>query len=134
MAEQRILVVGGLCTELHVLTGEFPDIGRSAVAERHYWTPEGEGLDTASDSTPEADLEARDLQLKIDMSVESMPLQRRTVFRLSRIQGLANDEIARRLGIQKKTVENHLNLALKELKEALQLYLIMLIIWVKHGH
>ena len=47
MAEQRILVVGGLCTELHVLTGEFPDIGRSAVAERHYWTPEGEGLDTA---------------------------------------------------------------------------------------
>lgn len=98
------------------------------------FTEEVEGLDTASDSTPEEELEARDLQLKIDMIVESMPLQRRTVFRLSRIQGLANDEIARRLGIQKKTVENHLNLALKELKEALQLYLIMLIIWVKHGH
>lgn len=47
MAEQRILVAGGLCTELHILTGEFPDGEKSAVAEKHYWSPEGEGLNTA---------------------------------------------------------------------------------------
>lgn len=47
MAEQRILVVGGLCTELHILTGEFPDGMRSAVAEKHCWLPEGSGLNTA---------------------------------------------------------------------------------------
>lgn len=47
MAEQRILVVGGLCTGLHVLTEELPDREKSAVAEKHYWSPEGEGLNTA---------------------------------------------------------------------------------------
>lgn len=98
------------------------------------FTEEVEKLETACETTPDIELETRDLELRIDMIVESMPLQRRTVFRLSRIQGLANDEIARRLGIQKKTVENHLNLALKELKEALQVYLIMLIIWVNNGY
>lgn len=38
---------------------------------------------------------------------------------MSREQDLSNEEIAERLGIQKKTVENHLNLALRMLKEAL---------------
>ena len=47
MAEQRILVVGGLGTELHILTGEIPEDGHCAVAEKHYWSPEGEGLNTA---------------------------------------------------------------------------------------
>lgn len=47
MAEQRVLVVGGICTELHILIGESLDGVRDAVAEKHYWSPEGEGLSTA---------------------------------------------------------------------------------------
>ena len=42
--------------------------------------------------------------------------QRREVFRLSRIEGLTNDEIARRLRISKRTVEGHLNAALRTLR------------------
>ena len=38
------------------------------------------------------------------------------VNRLSRIEGLTNDEIARRLRISKRTVEGHLNAALRTLR------------------
>ena len=54
-------------------------------------------------------------QLVLD-EVERMPAQRREVFRLSRIEGLTNDEIAQRLRISKRTVEGHLNAALRTLR------------------
>lgn len=76
-------------------------------------------------ATPYEELVAKDLQLLIDLIVESMPRQRRTVFQLSRTAGLSNDEIAEKLHLSKKTVENHLNLALKELRNALLFHLIL---------
>jgi RNA polymerase sigma-70 factor, ECF subfamily len=53
-----------------------------------------------------------------------MPVQRKTIYQLSRTQGLSNDEIASQLGIAKKTVENQLSLALQELRRIVQLFLI----------
>lgn len=70
---------------------------------------------------------AKDTQLLIDMVVENMPQQRQMIYRMSREQHLKNDEIAQRLGLQKKMVENHLNLALKEIKKAV--YLMILLPW-----
>ena len=81
----------------------------------------------ANESSPHDDVVAKDTQLLIDMVVESMPQQRQMIYRMSREQHLKNEEIAQRLGIQKKTVENHLNLALKEIKKAL--YLMILLPW-----
>lgn len=48
--------------------------------------------------------------------IDRMPVQRQEVFRLSRIEGLTNDQIALRLQISKRTVEGHLNVALKTLR------------------
>jgi len=70
---------------------------------------------------------AKDTQVLIDMVVENMPPQRQAVYRMSREQHLTNEEIAACLGIQKKTVENHLNLALKEIKKTL--YMMVFIVW-----
>ena len=76
-------------------------------------------------------IEANDLKLMIDMIVENMPPHRQTIYRLSRDEGLTNDQIAEKLGIQKKTVENHLNIALKEIREILKKIMILLFsFWV----
>lgn len=79
--------------------------------------------DAQDDHNPHDELVAKDLQLLIDMLVDSMPPQRKMIYQLSRVRGLSNEQIAEKLGIQKKTVENHLNLALKELREVLYLYI-----------
>lgn len=80
--------------------------------------------------TPHDNLVASDTQLLIEMVVENMPEQRQTIYRMSREQHLKNEEIASRLGIQKKTVENHLNLALKDIKNELFLILFVSLFWV----
>jgi len=51
--------------------------------------------------------------------IDQLPPKRKEVFILSRQQGLRNEEIALKMKISKKTVENHLNLALKELRKQL---------------
>ena len=71
----------------------------------------------------------KNVELLIDMVVENMPEQRQAVYRMSREQYLKNDEIAIKLGLQKKTVENHLNLALKDIKKALLLLLFIISLW-----
>lgn len=82
-----------------------------------------------NETTALEQLEAQDLQLLTDMIVENMPPQRQAVYRLSRIQGLSNDEIAEKLGLQKKTVENHLNLALGDIRKMLKIFILLLLNW-----
>lgn len=53
-----------------------------------------------------------------------MPEQRQRIYRMNREQGLSNEEIADRLGISKRSVENQVSLALKEIREAIAAYLI----------
>lgn len=50
-----------------------------------------------------------------------MPDRRRKVFMMSRVEGLSNSEIAERMNISRKMVENHMNLALKELRKIMAL-------------
>ncbi|MDR3219463.1 MAG: RNA polymerase sigma-70 factor [Dysgonamonadaceae bacterium] len=65
----------------------------------------------------EDDIYAKELALLIRLTVERMPTQRRRIFEMSRIQNMKNADIAEKLQISKKTVENHLNLALKQIRE-----------------
>ena len=58
-----------------------------------------------------------DLKDSIDKLIARMPEQRRRVFHLSRIKGLSNDEIAQKLNISKRNVENQLYRTIKYLKE-----------------
>lgn len=62
---------------------------------------------------------AKEMALLIEMSVGKMPAQRRKIYQMSRNEGLNNEEIATRLQISKKTVENQLSLALRELKRVI---------------
>ena len=50
-------------------------------------------------------------------AVSEMPEKRREVFILSRLHGMSHKEIARKLNVSSKTVENHINFALRELRK-----------------
>lgn len=67
---------------------------------------------------------AKEIALLVEMTVNRMPEQRKRIFQLSRNEGLSNDEIADRLNIAKKTVENQLSLALKELRKVITFFII----------
>jgi len=82
------------------------------------------GLDRLLALSPEEQIYAKEINLLIAMSVKKMPDQRRKIYELSRQEGLSNDEIALKLKISKKTVENQLSLALKELRKVISLFML----------
>jgi len=53
---------------------------------------------------------------KVQSAVEELPAKRRQVYMLSRENGLSQKEIADKLGITVKTVENQLTLSLKHIR------------------
>ena len=74
-----------------------------------------------------------ELEQKIRMAIDHLPLERRRVFILSRYEGLTYVQIATELGISVKTVENQMGKALKSLRDELSDYLPLLVFlwWVR---
>lgn len=62
------------------------------------------------------------LRDKIQRSIDALPAQRQQIFRLCKQDGLSYKQVAQKLNISVKTVENHMGLALKQLREALKEY------------
>jgi RNA polymerase sigma-70 factor (ECF subfamily) len=82
-----------------------------------------------SDSLYQPDLYiVSDLQDKITFAIEKLPNRTGTIFKLSRFDGLTNDEIANQLNLSKRTVETVISNALKILRQELKEYLFMLIV------
>lgn len=71
-------------------------------------------------------VEAKELQSRLKRVIQHMPPVRRRVFELSRYEFKSHKEISEILSLSVKTVENHVALALKQLRELLAL----LLIWI----
>lgn len=71
------------------------------------------------DFSLEDELDAKEIKLLILLEVDKMPEQRKRIFMMSRFENFKNEEIAEKLNITKKTVENHLNLALKQIRKTI---------------
>ncbi|MCX2483331.1 RNA polymerase sigma-70 factor [Pedobacter sp. MR2016-24] len=69
-----------------------------------------------NEAIEEDSLELKELIEIIRSFTSSLPDRAREIFELSRKEYLTNKEIALRLGISEKTVENQMNISLKKLK------------------
>ncbi len=78
-------------------------------------------LNTSTETIENADTSIiyNELLELANRTIEKLPPKRKTVFKLSRLEGLTIKEIASRLDISTRTAENQLARALKYLKEEL---------------
>lgn len=67
-------------------------------------------------STPETEMMHEELVLQINSIIESLPEKCQLVYKLSREEQLSHKEIADRLNISTKTVENHITKALQTIR------------------
>lgn len=68
-------------------------------------------------------LYAQETASLISAYTEQMPAQRKKIYKMSREEGLSSTEIAEQLGIDKRTVENHLSKALSDLRKIIPTFL-----------
>jgi len=67
-------------------------------------------------------LEVKQLQQLINEAIDDLPERCRMIFTLCRLEGLSHKEIAQKLDISTKTVENQMTKALKILRKVVQPY------------
>jgi hypothetical protein len=84
-------------------------------------------LDVEEADSSDGILFAKEISLLVEMTVCRMPIQRRKIYQMSREKGISNNEIAEKLGISKKTVENQISLALQEIKRVISAFLIFFV-------
>lgn len=72
-----------------------------------------------------------DLLKHLNEILDELPPKRRKIYELSRIEGLSYKEIAEKMNISEKTVETHIRLSLKTIKEALSKILVLLVLFQK---
>lgn len=80
--------------------------------------------ESAYDFEPE--IFAQELELMIDQALSTMSERRQQIFKMSRHEGLSNEEIAIRLRISKRTVENTLSLVMKELGTVVYIFTVLM--------
>lgn len=68
---------------------------------------------------PQKKLEYNELLIRLEDSVNKLPSRCREVYNLSRVEQLSHKEIAAKLNLSTKTVENQLTIALRKLRSGL---------------
>lgn len=98
-------------------------IKHSKIVQGYVVNSKTEADDTELDSrSPHDQMTEHELELKILEAIASLPLRCRQIFELNRFMGLKNDEIARKLDVSVKTVENQMTIALEKLRKKLFMY------------
>ena len=91
------------------------------IRSKKNFLDENELKDTASSQSSAQDiLEHDDLHAALQAGLDSLPERCRLIFVMKRMEGFSQKEIAEKLNISPKTVENQMGIALKKLRESLE--------------
>ncbi|MBN4073152.1 RNA polymerase sigma-70 factor [Crocinitomix catalasitica] len=77
----------------------------------------------STEELPDSKIVGKELEKEVDLAIDNLPPKCKTIFVLSRFEGLKYNEIAQQLEISPKTVENQMSIALKKLHTQLRPYL-----------
>ena len=91
----------------------------NALAVKKRMLPLDDGMEAVPAGEEPEENELSERMARVQAAIEALPTERRKVFRLSRNEGLKYHQIAERLEISVKTVENQMGKALKSLREEL---------------
>ncbi|MDR1557947.1 MAG: RNA polymerase sigma-70 factor [Tannerellaceae bacterium] len=70
---------------------------------------------------PETELISSELMERLNHAIEQLPEKCKMAFKLIRIHNLSYDEVANIMNISKKTLEGHITLAIKRLRETMNI-------------
>ena len=65
-------------------------------------------------------VEFNELKEKLDQLIQELPERQQNIFMLSRVEGMSNREIAKKLEISEKTVEYHISQSIKTIRRKLE--------------
>lgn len=127
---ESIVITSSLSAYLHGATKyRLLNELRSAKVRKTYAASYAAFMKNRYDNSNVEQQDARDLEHSIEARICELPKQCQAVFRLSRQQHIPNQNIAEKLNISTKTVENYLTQALKHLRtslgEILMLFILM---------
>jgi len=80
-------------------------------------------LERNDEENLENEINSVELQHKIFEVIEELPAKCKRIFKMNRLEGLKNDEIAANLNLSKRTVETQISKALKILRKKLADYM-----------
>lgn len=93
---------------------------RESVAERVISREAANAETTTPGPDPEAQADAVGQLERLSVALEQLPEQCRRAFLLNRLEGLTHAQIATRLGVSTKTVQRHIERALRACVEVLE--------------
>lgn len=108
----------------HIARATCIDVFRKEAVRGRVLKPENNPTEAGASNSAEA-VEVKELQQQIKQVVGNMPPVRRRVFELSRYEFKSYKEIAALLSLSVKTVENHMTLAIRQLRNLLMLLLLL---------
>ena len=118
------LLITNLSHYLHTaLRNRILNLIREKIPQEKYWNYYRVFIPQNQDVTDQA-VAFDDLNEAVQLAVSHLPAKSRQVFKLSRLEGRSNAEIADLMQVSEKTIEYHLTKSLKELRLHLKDYMI----------
>jgi RNA polymerase sigma-70 factor (family 1) len=94
----------------------------------NYFATQRDGHEQIAD--PEQALLHKESSRLIRESIERLPAQQQTVYRMARDQGMTREQIAETLGLSTNTVRNHMTQALRSIREYLEKHADSLLLYI----